>query len=65
MIDKGNFDGLELTSNYILIRDGGEMWVGSEDCKFTKNATISLTGSQGTLSFLSFLPRSIFCNLYY
>ncbi|KAK3103038.1 hypothetical protein FSP39_015947 [Pinctada imbricata] len=38
------FDNHDLSVHYILIDDGGEMHIGSEDCQFEKYVTISLLG---------------------
>ena len=34
----------KLTSDYVLIQDGGSLEIGSDDCRFRGNAEILLTG---------------------
>ncbi|KAK3084102.1 hypothetical protein FSP39_008198, partial [Pinctada imbricata] len=48
-----------LSVHYILINDGGEMHIGSEDCKFEKYATISLLGEPGELNIPGFGEKFI------
>ena len=35
---------MKLTSDYILVDDGGELIIGSEECKYEGKAEILLTG---------------------
>ena len=39
----------KLTTGYVLISDNGTLEIGSEECKFTGNATITLTGERVVL----------------
>jgi hypothetical protein len=36
---------INLNTHYILIRDGGKMIIGSEDCNYDAETTITLLGS--------------------
>jgi hypothetical protein len=44
----GNFNNLEVVTGALIAKNGGEIWVGSEDCLFTKKAYITLTGSSSS-----------------
>ena len=39
----------KLTSGNVLIDDGGELWIGSSDCKFDGKAEVLLTGKSAIL----------------
>lgn len=47
----GNFDNLEVVTGALIARNGGEIWVGSEDCLFTKKAYITLTGTPASTNY--------------
>ena len=43
---KNNVEGgLKLVTDHIDIEDGGEMWIGTDECKYQGNVEIVLTGS--------------------
>jgi len=50
----GDYDGLEITTSALISKNGGEIWVGSEDCLFTKKAYITLTGTAASTTYTGF-----------
>lgn len=51
----GDYDNLEIVTEAFMAKNHGQIWIGSEDCLFTRKATITLTGTPSMSPSLSFI----------